>query len=125
MIVKGPGVTRTGKLSEYFEGIKGTANDPTIYTLKVRSPEARDLWGDASVEPAAYLARSDDRKHQVTRGRVFIIPQINISSFGTTKTDGDIANFGIKTRGLAQVPFGGRGTTRSIPGPTRTSTRTS
>ena len=28
VIVKGAGVTRTGKLSEYFPGIKGTANDP-------------------------------------------------------------------------------------------------
>jgi len=34
VIMKGPGVTRTGKLSEYFAGIKGTANDPDYYLFE-------------------------------------------------------------------------------------------
>jgi len=115
VIVKGPGVTRTGKLSEYFEGIKGTANDPDYYYFEGSEPGGTMiLWGGTHpVEPAGYLAPILMIENiKVTKGRVFIIPQINISSFGNTKIGiGDIANFGIKTPwGERRFRFGGRGT---------------
>jgi len=115
VILKGPGVVRTGKLSEYFDGIKGTRNDPDYYLLEGSEPGGTIiLWGGTHpVEPAGFLAPIlliENAK--VTKGRIFIIPQINISSFGNTKIGiGDIANFGIKTPwGERRFRFGGRGT---------------
>jgi hypothetical protein len=115
VIVKGPGVVKTGKLSEYFEGIKGTANDPDYYLFEGSEPGGTMiLWGGTHpVEPAAYLAPILMVENiKVTKGRVFIIPQINISSFGNTKIGiGDISSFGIKTPwGERRFRFGGRGT---------------
>ncbi len=86
VIVKGPGVTRMGKLSDYFDGIKGTENDPDYYLLEGKEPGGTMiLWGGTHpVEPAAYLAPMlliENAK--VTRGRLFIIPQINNSGWVT------------------------------------------
>ncbi|MCL2102558.1 MAG: succinylglutamate desuccinylase/aspartoacylase family protein [Syntrophorhabdaceae bacterium] len=115
VIVEGSGVVRTGKLSEYFEGIKGTANDPDYYLLEGSEPGGTMiLWGGTHpVEPAAFLAPILLIENaRVTKGRIFIIPQINKSSFGTTKIGmGDIDTFSIKTPwGKRQFRFGGRGT---------------
>jgi hypothetical protein len=115
VIVKGPGVTRMGKLSDYFEGIKGTANDPDYYLLEGKEPGGTMiLWGGTHpVEPAAYLAPILlIETATVTRGRLFIIPQINISSFGNTKIGmGDVDHFTIPTPfGSRKFRFGGRGT---------------
>ncbi|MBP1777049.1 MAG: succinylglutamate desuccinylase [candidate division NC10 bacterium] len=115
LILKGPGVTRVGKLSEYFDGIKGTANDPDYYLFE--GPEKGGtmiVWGGTHpVEPAGYLApilMIENMK--VTRGRLFLIPQINISSFGNTKIGiGDVDSFTIPTPfGSRKFRFGGRGT---------------
>ena len=115
MIVKGPGVTRVGKLSEYFAGIKGTANDPDYYLFEGSEPGGTMIvWGGTHpVEPAGYLAPILMVENvRVTKGRLFLIPQINISSFGNTKIGiGDVASFGIKTPwGERRFRFGGRGT---------------
>jgi len=115
VIVKGPGVTRVGKLSEYFQGIKGTANDPDYYLLEGSEPGGTMIvWGGTHpVEPAGYLTPILMIENaRVTKGRLFLIPQINISSFGNTKIGiGDIADFGIKTPwGERRFRFGGRGT---------------
>ena len=115
VIVRGPGVTRIGKLSDYFEGIRGTANDPDYYLLEGKEPGGTIvLWGGTHpVEPAGYLAPILLIENaRVTRGRVFVIPQINISSFGNTKIGiGDVDHFTIKTPfGSRRFRFGGRGT---------------
>ena len=115
VIVKGPGVARTGKLSEYFGGIKGTANDPDYYLFEGSEPGGTMIvWGGTHpVEPAAYLAPILMVENiRVTKGRLFLIPQINISSFGNTKIGiGDVSSFGIKTPwGERRFRFGGRGT---------------
>ena len=115
VIMKGPGVTRTGKLSEYFAGIKGTANDPDYYLFEGSEPGGTMIvWGGTHpVEPAAYLAPILMVENiRVTKGRLFLIPQINISSFGNTKIGiGDVSSFGIKTPwGERRFRFGGRGT---------------
>ena len=57
VIVKGPGVARVGKLSEYFAGIKGTANDPDYYLFEGSEPGGTMIvWGGTHpVEPAASL----------------------------------------------------------------------
>ena len=115
VIVKGPGVARVGKLSEYFQGIKGTANDPDYYLLEGSEPGGTMIvWGGTHpVEPAGYLTPILMIENaRVTKGRLFLIPQINISSFGNTKIGiGDIADFGIKTPwGERRFRFGGRGT---------------
>ncbi len=114
-IVKGPGVTRIGKLSDYFEGIRGTANDPDYYLLEGKEPGGTIvLWGGTHpVEPAGYLAPILLIENvRVTKGRVFVVPQINISSFGNTKIGiGDVDHFTIKTPfGSRRFRFGGRGT---------------
>ena len=114
-IVKGPGVARAGKLSEYFKGIQGSANDPDYYLFEGTEPGGTMIvWGGTHpVEPAGYLAPILMIENiRVTKGRLFLIPQINISSFGNTKIGiGDIANFGIKTPwGERRFRFGGRGT---------------
>ncbi len=114
-IVKGLGVTRTGKLSDYFEGIRGTANDPDYYLLEGKEPGGTIvLWGGTHpVEPAGYLAPILLIENaRVTRGRLFVIPQINISSFGNTKIGmGDVDHFTIATPfGSRRFRFGGRGT---------------
>jgi len=115
VIVKGPGVTRVGKLSEYFAGIKGTTNDPDYYLLEGSEPGGTMIvWGGTHpVEPAGYLAPILMVENvRVSKGRLFLIPQINISSFGNTKIGiGDVASFGIKTPwGERRFRFGGRGT---------------
>lgn len=115
VIVKGPGVTRVGKLSEYFAGIKGTTNDPDYYLLEGSEPGGTIIvWGGTHpVEPAGYLAPILMVENvRVSKGRLFLIPQINISSFGNTKIGiGDVASFGIKTPwGERRFRFGGRGT---------------
>lgn len=115
MIVKGSGVTRVGKLSEYFAGIKGTANDPDYYLFEGSEPGGTMIvWGGTHpVEPAGFLTPILMVENiRVTKGRLFLIPQINISSFGNTKIGiGDVASFGIKTPwGERRFRFGGRGT---------------
>ena len=114
-IVTGPGVTRVGKLSEYFEGIKGTTNDPDYYLLEGKEPGGTIIvWGGTHpVEPAGYLAPIVLIENaRVAKGRLFLIPQINISSFGNTKIGmGDVDHFTLKTPwGERRFRFGGRGT---------------
>lgn len=115
LIVKGPGVTRVGKLSEYFAGIKGTTSDPDYYLLEGSEPGGTMVvWGGTHpVEPAGYLTPIlliENAK--VSRGRLFLIPQVNISSFDNTKIGmGDVDHFTIKTPwGSRRFRFGGRGT---------------
>lgn len=115
VIIKGPGVTKMGRLSEYFEGIKGTPNDPDYYLFEGPEPGGTMIvWGGTHpVEPAAYLAPILMIENvKVTRGRLFLIPQINISSFGNTKIGiGDVDHFTIPTPfGSRRFRFGGRGT---------------
>jgi hypothetical protein len=115
VIVKGPGVTRTGELSEYFSGIKGTANDPAYYLFEGSEPGGTMIvWGGTHpVEPAGYLAPILMVENiRVTKGRLFLIPQINISSFENTKIGmGDVDHFTIPTPfGHRRFRFGGRGT---------------
>ena len=56
-VVLGPGVTKVKKLSEYFPGIKGTANDCNIYFLEGKKPGATMfvLGGSHPEEPGGRL----------------------------------------------------------------------
>jgi hypothetical protein len=115
VIVKGPGVTRMGKLSEYFSRIKGTANDPDYYLFEGSEPGGTMIvWGGTHpVEPAAHLAPILMTENiRVTKGRLFLIPQINIAGFTKTKIGiGDLDHFDIPTPfGHRRFRLGGRGT---------------
>lgn len=115
IFVKGPGVTKTGKLSEYFDGIKGTPQDPTYYLLEGQEKGGTIIfWGGTHpVEPAPLLASTLFIENaRVTKGRVFIIPQANISCYTNTKIGmGDITHYNIKTDfGFRKFRLGGRGT---------------
>lgn len=139
LFVKGPGVTRVGTVGEYFEGIKGTFDDPPshipvfiplmgkifglegpiydppYYLLEGQEPGGTIvLWGGTHpVEPAGVLACDLLIENaRVTKGRVFIIPEASYNGFSNTKIgQADIDHYRIKTDfGYRVFRLGGRGT---------------
>lgn len=79
-----PSLTRVAMLSEYFEGIEGTAGDTEVYIFDsgIEGGTALIIGGAHANEAAAYLTPVVVLENiQVAAGRVFIIPQINKSAF--------------------------------------------
>ena len=144
--VKGPGVTRAGTVGEYFEGLKGTFDDPPFYLpifvtvvgkifgfkgpvydppyylLEGQEPGGTIvLWGGTHpVEPAGVLACDlliENAK--VTKGRLFIIPEASYNGFTNTKIgQADIEHYRIKTDfGYREFRLGGRGTNPVVQWP--------
>lgn len=77
-------LTRIGMLSDYCEGIKGTAGDTEVYIYDSGVPGGTVFIGGGvhANEAAAYLAPVVMIENiKVDKGRVFIIPRINNSAF--------------------------------------------
>jgi len=84
VIIPGPGVTRTAVLSDYFPKLKGEYIDTTVYFLESASPGGTIfvLGGTHPNEPASMLtAVLLIENVVVTKGRMIIIPQANLSGF--------------------------------------------
>jgi len=86
-IYPGPGVTRTAMLSDYFEGIKGTAGDTEIYILEGKKPGASILvlGGTHANEPSGLLSAVLLIENAVVEeGTLYVIPHTNNSGFTCT-----------------------------------------
>lgn len=86
-IADNPGVTEVRMLSEYCEGLKGTALDTEVYILDSGKPGGTllVLGGTHPNETASYLAAIAMVENlKCTQGRLFIIPWTNKSGFTHT-----------------------------------------
>jgi hypothetical protein len=96
-------LTKAGMLSDYFKGIKGTHGDTEVYLFDSGQPGGTALvvGGSHPNEAAAGLAGIVLIENiKVTKGRVFIIPQMNNSGFTCTDPmEGFPDFFEIKTKG--------------------------
>jgi predicted deacylase len=105
-VVAGPGVTMVRKLSESFQGIKGSVNDANVYVLEGKKPGGSVLLlgGSHPEEPAGRLATWVLTENAVVeQGRVFILNSANRSATTVTRLGGAYPpDFTIKT------PWGGQ-----------------
>jgi hypothetical protein len=105
-VVAGPGVTMVRKLSESFQGIKGSINDSNVYVLegKKSGGSVLLLGGSHPEEPAGRLATWILAENAVVeQGRVFILNSANRSATTVTRLGGAYPpDFTIKT------PWGGQ-----------------
>jgi hypothetical protein len=105
-VVAGPGVTMVRKLSESFQGIKGSINDANVYVLEGKKPGGSVLLlgGSHPEEPAGRLATWVMTENAVVeQGRVFILNSANRSATTVTRLGGAYPpDFTIKT------PWGGQ-----------------
>lgn len=84
IIIPGPGVTRTGLLSDYFPKLKGEYADTTVYFLESDNPGGTVfvMGGNHPNEPASMLATVLLIENVVvTQGRLIVMPQANHSAF--------------------------------------------
>ena len=105
-VVAGPGITKVRKLSESFQGIKGSVNDANVYVLEGKKPGGSVLLlgGSHPEEPAGRLATWVLTENAVVeQGRVFILNSANRSATTVTRLGGAYPpDFTIKT------PWGGQ-----------------
>lgn len=84
LIIQGPGVTKVGKISDYFNGIKDKDEDTAVYYLDSGKPGATILI-TAGVHPdetASFMTAVTLIENAVVKqGRLIIIPQANASSY--------------------------------------------
>lgn len=114
-IVKGPGVTRTEMLSDYFPSLKNSPGDTEIYVLEGAEPGGSTLvlGGTHPNEPAAYLASVVLIENAVVKkGTLYVIPRANSSAFTHNDAqEGSPQKFTIKTEfGERWFRFGSRAT---------------
>ncbi len=79
----GAGLSETHMLSEYFEGVKGTNADTTVYVLKGEKPGGKMLilGGTHPNEPSGYLAAITFIENAaIDAGTVYVIPYTNRSA---------------------------------------------
>jgi hypothetical protein len=108
-----PYVTKTGMLSDYFEGIKGTNGDTEVYLFDSGVPGGTAFLGGGSHanEAAGFLAPVVILENiKVTQGRVLIIPRLNNSAFTCSDPMEGFPDFyGIKTKsGVRTFRLGSR-----------------
>ena len=100
-VVKGPGVTRVAKLSDYFGGIKGTVADTEVYILEGSKPGGTVfvMGGVHGNESAGMLSAVVLVENAVvTAGRLIVVPHANDSGFtNTAPSEGVPARFRIRT----------------------------
>ena len=105
-VVAGPGITKVRKLSEIFQGIRGSVNDANVYILEGKKPGGSVLLlgGSHPEEPAGRLATWVLTENAVVeQGRVFILNSANRSATTVTRLGGAYPpDFTIKT------PWGGQ-----------------
>jgi predicted deacylase len=90
-LVLGPGVSEVKKLSDYFEGLKGSINDVNVYVLRGEKPGGSLLimGGSHAEEPAGRLAAWLFAENAVVeQGTVFVIPTSNRSGSTVTRLGG-------------------------------------
>jgi len=101
-VVLGPGVTTVKTLGEYFEPIRGTANDCQIYALAGKEPGATFLilGGSHPEEPAGRLAAWILAENAtVEKGRLLVVLSANRSATTVTRLGGAYPpDFTITTR---------------------------
>ena len=114
-IVPGPGVTEVKRLSDYFDGLKGTPGDSAVYVLDSGVPGGTMIvmGGTHPTEPATLVASVLLVENAtVTKGKLIVVPHSNLSGFTWTEPGQGHAPFiHIKTEhGERYFRFGGRGT---------------
>lgn len=114
-IRKGAGVTTVKQLSDYFDGLKGTAGDTQVFVLDSGIPggTALLLGGTHPNEPSGFLsAVLLIENAKPTKGRMIIIPRANNSGFSHTDyTEGAPQRFHLKAAsGERWFRFGSRAT---------------
>ena len=129
-VVLGPGVTAVKQLADYFEPLRGTANDCNIYVLEGREPGATMLvlGGSHAEEPAGRLVVLDPRRERGRRDRAADRRAVRQPQ----RDDGDPAGRRLSARLPHHDRRGARGRsgwatagpTRSTSGPTPRSTST-
>lgn len=90
-VVMGPGVTDVRLLSDWFEGVRGTANDCNVYILDSGVPGATVLvlGGTHPEEPAGRLAAWLLAENAVMEtGRMIVVPSANRSATTVTRVGG-------------------------------------
>lgn len=101
VIHKGPGVTEVRKLSDYFDGIKGTTGDTDVYVLDSGKPGASALLlgGTHANEPASYVAAVLFIENALpSTGKLIVIPTANASAMTHTDyMEGAPRKFSIET----------------------------
>ena len=86
-VVLGPGVTRVKSLGDYFEPLRGTANDCHIYVLEGKDPGAAMLvlGGSHPEEPAGRLVAWILAENAVVqKGRLIVVASTNRSATTVT-----------------------------------------
>lgn len=100
-VPKGPGVTSTGFLSDYFPVLKGSVADTEIFYLEGKEPGETVicLGGVHPNEPSGVLAATLLVENaQVRTGRLIIVPHSNASAFTySTPGEGTPPSYTIKT----------------------------
>ncbi len=84
LIISGPGVTKTAKLSDYYPKLKGEYCDTDIYFLESGEPGGTVfvLGGTHPNEPSGMLSAVLLIENAVlTNGRMIVIPQANLSGY--------------------------------------------
>ncbi len=112
-VPKGPGVTRTGLLSDYFPALRGGAGDTEVFYLEGAEPGETVicLGGVHPNEPSGVLAATLLVENvQVRNGRLIIIPHSNASAFSySTPGEASPMSYTIKTDwGEQKYRFGSR-----------------
>ncbi|MCK4337171.1 MAG: succinylglutamate desuccinylase/aspartoacylase family protein, partial [Candidatus Aminicenantes bacterium] len=90
-VVLSPGVTQVKKLSDYFDGLKGTINDAFVYILEGEKPggTALIIGGTHPEEPASRLTAWLFAENAVVeQGRIFVILSANRSATTVTRLGG-------------------------------------
>ena len=100
-VVRGPGVTRVGRLSDYLAPLKGTVADTDVFFLEGRKPGGTVvlLGGVHGNEAAGMLSAVLVVENGVVdAGRVIVVPHANESSFtNTAPSEGVPSRFRVKT----------------------------
>jgi hypothetical protein len=100
-VVVSDGVTQVVRLSKYFAGVEGTANDCNIYILEGKEPGATFciLGGTHPEEPAGRLAAWIFAENAVLqKGRLIVVLSANRSATTVTRVGGAYPpDFGITT----------------------------
>lgn len=113
-IVAGPGVSEVKHLSDYFDGVKGTAGDSTVYVLDSGVPGGTMIvmGGTHPTEPATVIAAVLLVENAVIeRGKLLVVPHSCLSGFSWTEPgQGHAPFFTIQTEfGERYFRYGGRG----------------
>lgn len=113
VIIKGPGVTQVKKVSDYFPSLKGSAGDTSIYILEGKEPGGTVcvIGGTHADEASGWMSAILLIENAVVKkGRLFIIPQADLSAFTHSyPQEGYPQRIQIKTpHGVRSFRFGSR-----------------